>query len=130
MLARDVQAFQNMTTINVHEAKTAKPGEIQIIKLRPINSPLCPVKAIERRRQATSTDTDSLFGYNGPKGRVNLTKRRVNQILAAAWNDLGVDADEIKSLGRWTTDCYKRYIKPISRKQVIASLSLLELQTF
>ncbi|KAI9606435.1 hypothetical protein KEM48_001801 [Puccinia striiformis f. sp. tritici PST-130] len=53
--------------------------------------PLFPVKAIERCPQATEADTNSLFGYyhNGPKGRVNLTKRRVNQILAAAWHDLG-----------------------------------------
>ncbi|POW14228.1 hypothetical protein PSHT_07485 [Puccinia striiformis] len=124
MTTRDVQTFKNMTTINIHEAKTAKPGEVQIIKLRPMNCPLCPVKAIERRRQATTTDTDSLFGYNSQSGRVNLTKRRVNQILAAAWHDLGrpqltghsfrvggatlrnavgVDVNEIKSLGRWTT---------------------------
>ncbi|KNE86699.1 hypothetical protein PSTG_19937, partial [Puccinia striiformis f. sp. tritici PST-78] len=89
MTAQDVQTFQNMTTINVHEAKTAKPGKIQIIKLMSMNSPLCPVKAIKRRQQATTADTDSLFGYNGPTGRVNLTKRWVIQILASAWHDLG-----------------------------------------
>ncbi|KAI7950991.1 hypothetical protein MJO29_009665 [Puccinia striiformis f. sp. tritici] len=151
MTAQDVQIFRNLTTINVHEAKTARPGEIQIIKLRSIKSPLCPVKAIERRREATTADTDSLFGYNGPNGRVNLTKRRVNGILAAAWRDLGrpqltghsfrvggatlryavgVNVNEIKSLGRWTTDCYKRYVKTLSREEVIASLSILELQAF
>ncbi|KAI9605290.1 hypothetical protein H4Q26_003272 [Puccinia striiformis f. sp. tritici PST-130] len=78
MTARNVLIFQNTTIINVHEAKTAKPGIIQIIKLQSMNSPLGPVKAIERRRQATEADTDSLFGYNGPKGRVNLTTRQVN----------------------------------------------------
>ncbi|POW16687.1 hypothetical protein PSTT_01083 [Puccinia striiformis] len=145
---QDVLNFQNMTTINVHKAKTAKPGEVQVIKLRSINSPLCPVRAIEQRRQATTSDTDSLFGYEGPKGRINLSKRHANQVLAAAWHDLGrphltchsfrvggatlqhavgININEIKSLGRWTTNCYKRYVKPLSREEVITSLSILEL---
>ncbi|POW12350.1 hypothetical protein PSTT_04642 [Puccinia striiformis] len=149
--AQDVLYFQNAIIVNIHEAKTAKPGEVQVLKLRSINSPLCPVKAIERRRLATTLETDSLFGYESPKGRINLTKRRVNQVLAAAWHDLGrphltghsfrvggatlrhavgIDTNEIKWLGRWTTDCYKRYIKPLSREDVITSLSTLELQSF
>ncbi|POV96078.1 hypothetical protein PSHT_15361, partial [Puccinia striiformis] len=106
------------------------------------------VRAIEQRRQATTSDTDSLFGYEGPKGRINLSKRHANQVLAAAWHDLGrphltchsfrvggatlqhavgININEIKSLGRWTTDCYKRYVKPLSREEVITSLSILEL---
>ncbi|KAI9616680.1 hypothetical protein KEM48_005096 [Puccinia striiformis f. sp. tritici PST-130] len=110
---QDVLNFQNMTTINVHEAKTAKPGEVQ--------------------------------------GRINLSKRHANQVLAAAWHDLGrphlmchsfrvggatlqhavgININEIKSLGRWTTDCYKRYVKPLSCEEVITSLSILELQSF
>ncbi|POV94226.1 hypothetical protein PSHT_16347 [Puccinia striiformis] len=87
--AQDVLYFQNAIIVNIHEAKTAKPGEVQVLKLRSINSPLCPVKAIERHRLATTLETDSLFGYESPKGRINLTKRRVNQVLAAAWHDLG-----------------------------------------
>ncbi|KAI7952530.1 hypothetical protein MJO29_008161 [Puccinia striiformis f. sp. tritici] len=38
MTAHDVLIFQNTTIINLHKAKTAKPGEIQIIKLRSMNS--------------------------------------------------------------------------------------------
>ncbi|KAI9608766.1 hypothetical protein H4Q26_004953 [Puccinia striiformis f. sp. tritici PST-130] len=113
--------------------------------------PTLPSRAIERRQQATTSDTDSLFGYEGPKGRINLSKRHANQVLAAAWHDLGrphlmchsfrvggatlqhavgININEIKSLGRWTTDCYKRYVKPLSREEVITSLSILELQSF
>ncbi|KAI7958294.1 hypothetical protein MJO29_006511 [Puccinia striiformis f. sp. tritici] len=112
MTARNVLIFQNTTIINVHEAKTAKPGIIQIIKLQSMNSPLCPVKAIERRRQATEADTDSLVGG------------------ATLRNTVGVDVNEIKLLGRWTTNCYKRYIRTLLQEEVITSLSILELQNF
>jgi hypothetical protein len=44
---RDVRHFTHVTTIDLHQAKTAKPGEIQLLKLRPMNSPLCPVQAIK-----------------------------------------------------------------------------------
>ncbi|POW16405.1 hypothetical protein PSHT_06786 [Puccinia striiformis] len=40
--AQDVLYFQNAIIVNIHEAKTAKPGEVQVLKLRSINSPLCP----------------------------------------------------------------------------------------
>ncbi|POW20907.1 hypothetical protein PSHT_03037, partial [Puccinia striiformis] len=85
---REVTTFQNVTTLTIHEAKTAKPGELQTIKLHHMNSPLCPAKAIERRKQATRTDFDALFGYTTGNRRVNLTKRRVNEILRAVWSDL------------------------------------------
>ncbi|POV94009.1 hypothetical protein PSHT_16489 [Puccinia striiformis] len=105
-----------------------------------MKSPLCPVDAVERRRGATTGDSNSLFGWDGPHGRINLTKRRVNTILTAVWHNLnrphltghsfrvggatlrnavGIDINEIKALGRWTTDCYRRYIKPMSRKEVV-----------
>ncbi|KNF03619.1 hypothetical protein PSTG_03141 [Puccinia striiformis f. sp. tritici PST-78] len=148
---REVTTFQNVTTLTIHEAKTAKPGELQTIKLHHMNSPLCPAKAIERRKQATRTDFDALFGYTTGNRRVNLTKRRVNEILRAVWSDLGrprltghsfrvggatlrnavgIEIGEIKSLGRWTTDCYKRYVKTLSRDDFISSLEILELQEF
>ncbi|PLW20646.1 hypothetical protein PCASD_17111 [Puccinia coronata f. sp. avenae] len=83
-----------------------------------------------------------------PECRVNLTKRRVNGILAEAWKHLGrphlsghsfqvggpsirkalgVSIEDIKTLGRWTTDCYKTYTKPLTEDEVITSLAILEL---
>jgi hypothetical protein len=44
---RDVKNLPRMMVIEIHQAKTAKPGKIQLIKLKPMNSPLCPVKAIQ-----------------------------------------------------------------------------------
>jgi hypothetical protein len=60
-----------------------------LIKLKPMNSPLCPVKAIQWRLLATTTESDSLFGHNKGASRVNLTKRQATKVLAAAWRHLG-----------------------------------------
>ncbi|POW18999.1 hypothetical protein PSHT_05137 [Puccinia striiformis] len=45
-------------------------------------------------------------------------------------NAVGIDINEIKALGRWTTNCYRRYIKPMSHEEVVGSLSILEMQSF
>jgi hypothetical protein len=151
LMSRDTVRYPNVTVLRLHEAKTAKPGEVQLLKLRPMLSPLCPVRSVERRIAATWKESDSLFGYEGIHGRVNLTKRRVNKVLAAAWRSLGkphltghsfrvggatlrnargIPIVEIKSLGCWTTDCYQLYVKPLSQEEVVASLAILELQEF
>jgi hypothetical protein len=148
---KEIKTYKTVTVLELHKAKTAKPGEIQLLKLQPMPSPLCPVRAIGRRKQATQNDTDSLFGYNRPTGRINLTKRRVNGVLANAWshlgkphlighsfrvggatlwNALGIKVEELQTLGRWTTDCYLRYIKPLSHEDGVLALSILELPSF
>ena len=92
-------------------------------------------------------ETDSLFGFGKGASRVNLTKRRTNELLAAAWKELNklglsghsfrvggaslrsalrVPIAEIKSLGRLESDCYKRYIKPLTRETIINSLVIFE----
>jgi hypothetical protein len=145
--SQDVKHLTHVTVIEIHQAKTAKPGKIQLIKLRPMNSTLCPVKAITRRLRATSTGTDSLLGHNQNATQVNLTKQRANEVLSAAWQHLGkpklsghlfrvggaslrnatgISIDQIKSLGRWTSNCYQRYIKPLSQTNLINSLAILE----
>ena len=72
----------------LHDAKKAKLGGKQILKLGPMGSTLCPVKAIERRLEEPLEETDSLFGFGKGASRVNLTKRRTNELLAAAWKEL------------------------------------------
>ncbi|POW16121.1 hypothetical protein PSTT_01704 [Puccinia striiformis] len=70
MTRKEVSTFQEVTIPTVHKAKTAKPGETQAIKLRPMKSPLCPVDVVERRKGATTEDSNSLFGWDGPHGRI------------------------------------------------------------
>ncbi|KNE95590.1 hypothetical protein PSTG_11080 [Puccinia striiformis f. sp. tritici PST-78] len=128
---QDVLNFQNMTTINVHEAKTAKPGEVQVIKLRSINSPLCPVEQLsDVNKQQHQTQTPCLDMKAQREGSTYRNDMPTKVGGATLQHAVGININEIKSLGRWTTDCYKRYVKPLSREEVITSLSILELQSF
>ncbi|PLW32062.1 hypothetical protein PCASD_18459 [Puccinia coronata f. sp. avenae] len=136
MTVADVKRYKIATTLTLHEAKTATPGKTQLLKLRPMKGPLCPA----------SSPTDSLFGYGKGTHRTHLTKRRTNEILRKAWTDLGrpqlsahsfrvggatlwntsgVSTDKIKSLGRWTSECYQLYVKHLADKDVADSFRVL-----
>ena len=85
LMLADVQLYDTVTVLTLHKAKTAKPGETQILKLRPMKGLLFPVKAIEQQPALAPAETDPLFGYgNGPK-RIHLTKCRTNKVLREAW---------------------------------------------
>ncbi|PLW29396.1 hypothetical protein PCANC_24342 [Puccinia coronata f. sp. avenae] len=135
----DVEIYPEATLLTLHEAKTAKPGKTQTIKLRPRQGPLCPVKAITQRIMAVTDGSTSLFGYYRNSTRTHLTKRRTNKIFSVAWRTLqrpelsghpfcvggaslrgalDISVDEIKSLGRWTSDCCQRYIKPLLEQEI------------
>jgi len=84
---QDAIGLERCTVIKPHNAKTAKPGEIQRLKLVQVRrSGLAPVQVVERRIAQTKRASDSLFGFETPQGRHHLTKRRVNEILMAAWH--------------------------------------------
>jgi hypothetical protein len=95
--------------------------------------------------------TNALFSFDSSTGRKRLTNRRVNKILRQTWalldwpkltshsfrvggasllQALKVSIDDIKKLGRWTTDCYQRYIKPIAAEDVVTSTAILQLNRF
>ncbi|EFP91219.2 uncharacterized protein PGTG_16410 [Puccinia graminis f. sp. tritici CRL 75-36-700-3] len=131
----------------LRSAKTAKPGEVQHIHLNPLDNLLCPVEAVKRRLADAKGIETSLYGYfDHANSRVHLTKYVVTRTLATAWaqgnfsgisghsfrvggaslrNALGVPINEICSLGRWVSDCYKLYIRPYSPAEVSDSLSLM-----
>jgi hypothetical protein len=148
---KEIVQYPNIMVLQLHKDKPAKPREVQPLKLQQMPSPLCQVKAIEKCRAATRKESDSLFGYRSTHGRVNLTKRQVNKVLAAAWRSLGkphltghsfrvggatlknassIPVAEIKSLGHWTTNCYQLCIKPLSQEEAVVSLDILELSEF
>jgi hypothetical protein len=143
----DIRIHPKATLIALHDAKTAKTsGEVQYLQLQPMQSYLCPTRAVQRCLQDTMTPSDSFFGFSTPKGRMNLTKRQVNALLAMAWavigkegltghsfciggatlrHAIGIWIDDIKSLVWWTTDCYKRYTKEISQAEIDKVLQIL-----
>jgi hypothetical protein len=143
---RDVLPHLDRADLLLRGAKTAKPGEVQKLTLRPVHGTLCPIQALSHRLQDATSASDSLFGFNTNAGRVNLTKQRFNQILKAVWRTtgrphlighsfrvgralirwaLGISINDIKTLGRWTSDCYQRYLRHIPPEDLKASLTAL-----
>lgn len=136
------------TYLAVRGAKTAKPGVPQLILLNGLTNKLCPVKAIFRRLHDIRNPAESLFGYNDADGtRINLTRSvvvtRCQQIWKAhGWESisghsfrvggaslraaLGVNHDDIKKLGRWSSNCYKLYIRDYSQEELTTTLAILK----
>lgn len=137
----------NHVILAVRGSKTAQPGVPQPILLNRQPNRLCPVQAVLRRLRSTDSPTDSLFGYNGPSGtRVNLTRSVVVSRCQQVWRThgwssisghsfrvggaslraaLGVHHDDIKTLGRWASDCYKLYIRSYSEEDLTMTKSVL-----
>lgn len=137
--------------IVLHNAKTAKPGELQPIHLQRQASLLDPVSILEewlafrprkpseeifsvlvndkRKRlgkQATINHLRAVWNAKRPK-----TKQRLHghsfQIGGAylRWN-LGADRDEVKRCGRWNSDAYMIYLRKFTEKELTETRQLLE----
>lgn len=131
----------------VRGAKTAKPGVVQPILLNRQPNKLCPVKAVLRQLETSTNADDSLFGFvNNEGSRVNLTRAAVVSRCKQVWHEygwdaisghsfrvggaslraaLGVNDTDIRSLERWTSDCYKLYIREYSDDELTRTLSIL-----
>ncbi|POW19452.1 hypothetical protein PSHT_04656 [Puccinia striiformis] len=133
-------------TLRLREAKTASAGETQLIKLRGQPNILCPVEAVSRRLANARGAETSLFGYYSGKKRVHLLRERVIHVIqlllnnggytgfsghsfriggASLRNALGIPVEEICSLGRWKSDCYKLYIRKYERCELVETKQLL-----
>lgn len=132
-------------TLVVRGAKTAKAGTDQHIILNAQPNILCPVKAVMRRMAMHGSPLDALFRYHKPDP-VNLTRSRLVTNCAKVWaahghgdlsghsfrvggasirSALGIPHADIKRLGRWTSDCYKLYLREYSLSEVSTTLALL-----
>ncbi|KAA1110307.1 hypothetical protein PGT21_017503 [Puccinia graminis f. sp. tritici] len=132
--------------IKIYFAKTATGGEVQRLLLTATNNILCPVRALIRRVSSGEAE-DSLFGVNTLTVRKNPTKSYCTRRLQSAWRGIGltnlsghsfrvggaslrnaleVDIATICKLGRWTSSCYKLYIKPYSAEDLRVTLCILE----
>jgi hypothetical protein len=141
-IAKDSQSAM----IKIYFAKTATGGEVQRLLLTATNNILCPVRALLRRVSSGKAE-DSLFGVDTMTARKNLTKSYCTRRLQSAWRGIGlthlsghsfrvggaslrnaleVDIATICKLGRWTSSCYKLYIKPYSNEDLRVTLCILE----
>lgn len=132
-------------TLAVRGAKTAKAGEAQRVLLNAQPNVLCPVLAIKRRLARMCHPKDGLFSY-GDVPRFNLTRSSLVKKCSAIWvahghlglsghsfrvggasfrAALGVPHTQIKTLGRWTSDCYKLYLRQYSEEELSKTVTLL-----
>ncbi|EFP82168.2 uncharacterized protein PGTG_07565 [Puccinia graminis f. sp. tritici CRL 75-36-700-3] len=135
-----------IATISLRGAKTAKPGEVQIIKLSSKPNKLCPVAAILRRLEEAGNSDTSLFGFFEEGIRNHITREiamlKISQITisrafpgitghsfrvggASLRHTLGIPVRHICNLGRWKSDSYKLYIKPYEQEDIDNALILL-----
>lgn len=132
-------------TLSVRGAKTAKAGIAQTVLLNSQPNILCPVQAIRRRLARMVSQSDALFAY-GTSPRTNLTRSRLVNKCSRVWVNqghlglsghsftvggasfraaLGVSHEHIKRLGRWTSDCYKLYLREYSDAELSHTVALL-----
>jgi hypothetical protein len=136
-----------VASITVRGAKTAAPGDAQLVIVSEQQHILCPVRALKRRISNSSTLDTSLFGYDTASGRRHLTRRavvtRIQGILrdhgetrllghsfrvggASLRHALGMEGKEIQRLGRWTSRCYLLYIRNYSQGDLSRTIRLLK----
>ncbi|KNF05460.1 hypothetical protein PSTG_01270 [Puccinia striiformis f. sp. tritici PST-78] len=98
----------------LRDAKTCKPGEVQRIRLNPLNNMLCPVEAIKTLSKIWAEgDFGPLSGHSFRVGGASLR------------NALGVDIQEICRLGRWVSECYKLYLRQYTPREKAEAVRLM-----
>lgn len=142
------KSYVKITLIN---AKTAKPGEVQVIYLQRQDSVLDPVSILEewfafkQRKQ-----TDEIFSVQVNDKKRRLGKQATINYLRSIWNtrrsknkqmlhghsfriggaslrwNLGADREEVKKCGRWKSDAYQLYLRKFSDKELMKTKRLME----
>jgi hypothetical protein len=150
----DVSLQENETNrlaiLTLRGGKTAKPGELQQIKLASQPSTLCPVMAVRRRLTEARGHDTSLFGYSFEGKRNHLTRQIVISKIrsisqeenfagitghslrvggASLRHALGIPIKQICKLGRWKSEAYKVYLKPYTEEEVLDAVALLKPRT-
>ncbi|EFP88466.2 uncharacterized protein PGTG_14044 [Puccinia graminis f. sp. tritici CRL 75-36-700-3] len=133
-------------TLTIRNAKTGTPGTPQLITLGKQKHALCPVDAIKRRLAAAEGKQTSLFGYDIDGSRCHITRRkavsRLETVLSSGGFSglkghsfrvggaslraaLGMSWNDLCTLGRWKSDCYKLYIRQYNATDLSHTRALL-----
>lgn len=142
---------QSIVKIALHNAKTARPGEVQYISLERQNSLLDPVSMLEewfafRHRKLS----DEIFVVHVNDKKTRLGKQATISQLRSIWNtkrskkkqmlhghsfriggaslrwNLGADREEVKRAGRWASNAYIIYLRKFSEKELKKTYVLLD----
>lgn len=142
---------RSFVRIRLREAKTARPGEIQIIHLQRQNSVLDPVSMLEAWQAfRPRKSSDEIFALWVDDKKKRLGKQLTIDHLKVVWNakrpkgkqtlhghsfriggaslrwNLGADREEVKRCGRWASDAYLVYLRRFSDKELNKTRVLLE----
>lgn len=136
--------------IKIHDAKTARPGEIQTIHLQRQASVIDPVSILEEWfafRPRKMSDEIFLIWVDGRRRRLgkqsminhlrsvwNTRRSKSKQVLhghsfriggaSLRWN-LGMGREEVKRCGRWASDAYLVYLRKFSDRELTKTVKLL-----
>ena len=141
---KDVSIQDNTIILQLKQSKTDQLGKGSKIVIGQSKQAICPVKITRRflqyRQQANHSDAlfrlkdgslltrqrlqlvlrESLTMLNLPAKHFGTHSLRIGSATAAA--QAGVPVKIIKALGRWSSDCYRRYIRaPHKSLQELAS---------
>jgi hypothetical protein len=140
----DVRTSANGTNVALRDAKTAEPGELQLLRLSKLPNALCLVAALIRLTEGSSSSHDPLFAHEGPEGRVKITKHQLNSRVSRVWREagreclsghsfrvggasfrfaIGISPADICKAGRWISNCYWLYIQQYTALQLRNTLS-------
>lgn len=143
---RDGERF---VELHLRKAKTARKGEIQIIRLQRQHNVLDPVAAIERlMRSNTRSDRDDLLFATPAGGRmaamkksrfIKLTEEIWGRASLGTWSghsfrvggasirfNLGTSMKRIAKQGRWKSLTYLRYLKAYSEEDTRDTIRFLQ----
>lgn len=130
---RDVRTSKKGIELAIKQSKTDQIGTGALVTIGPGNKTLCPLKLLQKfmqyRKHAASSDAlyrfhngslltraklqatlqESLQALGLPAHKFGTHSLRIGSATAAA--TAGVPMDIIKAMGRWSSECYRRYIR-------------------
>ena len=125
---RDISFNEDSTcmSVNIKVSKTDPFREGTVIKLPKLHNILCPVRAMVRYLKYAATNGPLFQFKNGAfltrqhianifeqllGGEVNLNTHSLRIGGATLLSKAGVPEHIIQKIGRWSSDCYKRYVR-------------------
>ena len=141
LLFEDLYLEEDMAHINIKASKTDPFRQGVSIRLAANDSPtLCPVRALKEYVSLHPTQSGPLFTFQNNRyltrkdmnhllqdttdGLANTTSHSLRIGAATTAAAMGCPKWLIMSLGRWTSDCFRRYIR-ISKHTIINSSHIL-----
>ena len=137
LLYTDLTLDNDIANVNIKASKTDPFREGTIIRLAGNDSTLCPINALREYLAVHPTNSGPLFTFKNNKF---LTRKEMNSLLSDLTDGLANTTSHslrigaattaaamgcprwlIMSLGRWSSDCYRRYIRVSNHAIINAS---------